>query len=135
MPPTRQGLQLPSEVKPFGIVGFLGLLVRATVAYVFGFALYIGIFRVSRRVGPILTDAGLSNFALFLLIALAVAAILLVVFQPMWSTEMRGFGLMTSFTIVAIAFAQAAGLTHMDAMAPIEVLVRQHIEVFAGLRR
>lgn len=135
MPQPRQGLQVPSDIKPYGIVAFLGLLVRAALAYVFGFALYLGVFRLSRRVGPVLSDAGLSNFALFLLIVLVIAVILLAFLQSMWSAEMRGFALMTSFALLAIALAQAAGVTHMDPMAPIDVLVREHVDWFAGLRR
>lgn len=131
MPAQRPAVQLPSEAEPFGILGILGLLVRAVIAYIAGFALYIGVFRVSREFAPTLHDPGLVNFAMFLLMIAVIAAIMLAFFQSMWSGEVRGFALMTSFTLLAITVAQAAGLSHIDPAAPIDVLVRAH---FGALR-
>jgi hypothetical protein len=135
MPARRPAIELPSEVEPFGILGILWLLVRAVLAYIAGFALYIGVFRVSREFAPTLRDPGLVNFAMFLLMIAVIAAIMLTFFQSMWSGEVRGLALMTSFTLVAIAVAQAAGLSHIDPAAPIDVLVRAHFGAFRTFGR
>ncbi len=74
MPAQRPAVELPSEVKPIGILGILGLLVRAAIAYVLGFALYIGAFQLSRKLSPLLPDQGLLNFALFIVIGIFIAA-------------------------------------------------------------
>jgi hypothetical protein len=132
---SRKPVELLSEETPFGILAFLGLLVRAALAYVAGFALYVGAFQLSQKLGPMLSDQGLRHFALFVLIALAIAAIMLSLFQPIWSGEVRGFGLMTSFTLVAIAVAQATGLTHFDPTAPFDAIVREHLNAIASFRR
>jgi hypothetical protein len=131
---SRKPVTLPSEETPYGILAFLGLLLRAALAYVAGFALYVGCFQLSQKLGPMLADEGLRHFALFVLIALAIAAILLSLFQPIWSGEVRGFGLMTSFTLLAIAISQATGLTQFDPTAPFDALVREHLNALASFR-
>jgi hypothetical protein len=128
MPARRPAVELPNEAEPFGVFDLLGLLLRAAVAYVAGFALYVGAFQLSRKLEPVLHDEGLVNFALVLLMALVVAAILLTLFQPMWSGEMRGFALMTCFTLLAVATAQAVGFSHFDAAARFDLIVRDHLE-------
>jgi hypothetical protein len=135
MPADRSAVKLPSEVKPFGFLALLGLLVRAALAYAAGFALYVGVFRLSRQLGPAVADEGLQNVALFVLIVLVIAGIMLTLFSPIWSGEIRGFALMTSFTLFAIAVAQAIGLTHIDPTASFDALLRAHRDIFSSLRR
>jgi hypothetical protein len=135
MPAQRPGVELPSEVRPFGILALLGLLVRAVLAYVAGFTLFIEAFALSRKFGSLLQDPALRNFALFIVIALMIAVLLLALLQPMWSGEVRGFALMTSFTLLAIALTQAIGLTHIDPTAPLADLVQEHLDALRVFRR
>ena len=132
---SRKPVALPSEESSYGLLSLVGLLFRAALAYVAGFALYVGVFQLSQKLGPMLPDQGLRHFALFVLIALAIATILLSLFQPIWSGEVRGFGLMTSFTLLAIAVAQATGLTQFDPTAPFDAIVREHLNALASFRR
>jgi hypothetical protein len=97
--------------------------------------LYVGAFQLSRKLEPVLHDEGLVNFALVLLMALAVAAILLTLFQPIWSGEMRGFALMTCFTLFAVATAQAVGFSHFDPTARFDLIVREHLEAIRSFGR
>ncbi len=53
----------------------------------------------------------------------------------MWSGEMRGFALMTSFTLFAIAMTQAVGLTHIDPTAPPAALVKEHLDALRSFGR
>jgi hypothetical protein len=135
MPARRPAVELPNEAEPFGVLDLLGLLLRAAVAYVAGFALYVGVFQLSRKLEPILHDEGLINFALFLMMALVIAAILLTLFQPIWSGEMRGFALMTCFTLLAVALAQAVGFSHFDPTARFDLIVREHLEAIRSFGR
>jgi hypothetical protein len=46
--------------------------------------------------------------------------------QGSWTTDSRSFALMIAVSLVAIAYAQANGITKFDPDADPEVLVKQH---------
>lgn len=135
MPARRPAVELPNEAKPFGVLDLLGFLFRAALAYVAGLALYVGVFQLSRKLAPLVHDAGLVDFALFLMLALVIAAIMLTLFQPIWSGEMRSFALMTCLALLAVAAAQAVGFSHFDPLARFDLIVREQIEALRSLGR
>lgn len=104
-----------------------GTVVRAVIAFVAAFFLYVVIFRLSRlpQFGGL--DQGGHSLVFFMLLMVTIAGLMLILFQEHWGPATRGFAIMLSVVLVGITYGQLFGYLHFDPMAPLDVMVRDHI--------
>jgi len=123
---TKRGL-LDDREETGWLVSFLGLVVRAGLAFITALIVYVLLFRLSYLPQFSMIDPTLRPAMFWVMLALAVGFLLTPLFQTDWSIETRSFSMMSALMLVLVAFGEVSGYLHVDPMQSFDHMIRANI--------
>jgi len=128
---TKRGL-LDDREEATWLFSFLGLIVRAGIAFITALIVYVLLYRLSYLPQFSMIDPSIRPAMFWVMLALAVGFLLTPLFQTDWSIETRSFSMMSALMLVLVAFGEVSGYLHVDPMQPFDKMIRANIPAWVA---